>query len=137
MSNFRERASQEVNIDPTVAYNAKERMSNSKARLLLRQPFYGVLLSMIDFHAEGAIPTMATDGAKVYYNPEYVMGLTEDEVYGVLLHEISHCIYLHCTQKRRLNRAHHRWNVACDYAINLEIKDMGYALPGHILYMYY
>jgi predicted metal-dependent peptidase len=109
-------------------------MDDSRARLLLRQPFYGVLLSMMDFHPEVAIPTMATDGAKVYYSPEYVMGLTEDEVYGVLLHEVSHCIYLHCTQKRRMNRAHHRWNVACDYCINLEIKDMGFALPGEVLY---
>jgi len=134
MSTFRDKATgAEKEIDPTVLFKAQERMGNSRARLLLQQPFYGVLLSMIDFIPEGAIPTMATDGAKVYYSPEFVMELTDDEVYGVLLHEISHCIYLHCTQKRRLNRAHHRWNVACDYAINLEIKDMGYALPGKVL----
>jgi predicted metal-dependent peptidase len=121
-------------VDPTVLYNAKERMGNSKARLLLQQPFYGVLLSMIDFIPETTLPTMATDGFKVWYNPEYTMELTDDEVYGVLLHEISHCIYMHCTNKRRLNRAHKRWNFAIDYAVNLEIKDMGYALPGHALY---
>jgi len=134
MSTFKDQATgQEVQIDPTVLFKAKERVGNSRARLLLQQPFYGVLLSMMDFIPEGALPTMATDGAKVYYNPQFVMDLTEDEVYGVLLHEISHCIYMHCTPKRRLNRAHQRWNVACDYAINLEIKDMGYALPGNLL----
>jgi predicted metal-dependent peptidase len=134
MSTFRDRAvGQEAEIDPTVIHNAAERMGNSRARLLLQQPFYGVLLSMVDFLPEVAIPTMATDGVKVYYNPEFVMELTDDEVFGVILHEISHCIYLHCTQKRRLNRAHQRWNYACDYAVNLEIKDMGYALPSKIL----
>lgn len=134
MTTFRDRAlGPDQQIDPTVLHNAKERIGNSRARLLLQQPFYGVMLSMMDFIPEGALPTMATDGAKVYYNPIFVMELTEDEVYGVLLHEISHCIYQHCTQKRRLNRAHHRWNVACDYAINLEIKDMGYALPKDVL----
>jgi predicted metal-dependent peptidase len=131
MSTFRDAAlGKEVKVDEGTLFRAEERMSNSRARLLLQQPFYGVLLSMIDFIPEGAIPTMATDGSKIFYNPDFVMGLTDDEVYGVLLHEISHCVYMHCTAKRRLNRAHHRWNIAADYAINLEIKDMGYTLPS-------
>lgn len=134
MSDFKDAAmGQEKKVDPTVLFKAKEKIGNSRARLLLQQPFYGVMLSMTDFIQETAIDTMATDGSKVYYSPEFVMELTDDEVYGVLLHEISHCIYLHCTPKRRLNREHHRWNVAADYAINLEIKDMGYALPAKVL----
>lgn len=135
MSTFREQAvGEDKKVDPSVLYKAKERVGNSRARLLLQQPFYGVLLSMVDFVPETAIPTMATDGSKVFYNPNYVMDeLTDDEVFGVILHEISHCIYLHCTPKRRLNRAQHKWNVACDFAINLEIKGMGYALPQQVL----
>lgn len=121
-------------IDPTTEHKAKERMGNSRARLLLQQPFYGMLLSMADFVSEAVIPTMATDGKRIFYNADYVMGLNDDELYGVLLHEISHCIYLHCTSKRRLNRSQHRWNCACDYAINLEIKDMGYSLPSNVLH---
>lgn len=120
-------------IDPAVLHAANERLGASRARLLLQQPFYGVLLSMTDFVPEAVIPTMATDGTKVYFNPEYVKTLNDHELYGVLLHEISHCIYLHCTTKRRLNRAQHRWNVACDFAINLEIKGMGYSLPREVL----
>lgn len=134
MSVFRDQATGAAKeVDPTVLKKAEDRMGTSRARLLLQQPFYGVLLSMTDFVSEAVIDTMATDGTKVYYNPEYVLGLTDDEVYGVLLHEISHCIYLHCTTKRRLNREQHRWNVACDFAINLEIRDMGYTLPRGVL----
>jgi predicted metal-dependent peptidase len=120
-------------IDPAIKKAAEDRMGVSKTKLLLHQPFYGVLLSMTDFVQEDSIPTMATDGSKVFYNPEFTMKITDEEAQGVLLHEISHCIYLHCTQKRRLNRAHHRWNVATDYAINLEIKNMGYKLPQGVL----
>lgn len=120
-------------VDAATRKAAEEKMGISKARLLLQQPFYGVLLSMTDFVQESSIPTLATDGVKVYYNPEYVNNLPEDEVFGVLLHEISHCIYLHCTQKRRMNRGQHRWNVATDFAINLEIKNMGYKLPQGLL----
>lgn len=134
MSDFRDRLPVgDKEVDPTVLHNAKERMGTSRARLLLQQPFYGVLLSMTDFIPEAAIPTLATDGAKVFYNPEFVMSLNDDEIFGVLLHEISHCIYMHCTRKRRLNRENKRWNVACDFAINWEIKQMGYQLPDGLL----
>lgn len=134
MSDFRDNAKmQDHEVSPEVLEKAKDRMSKSRARLMLQQPFYGVLLSMIDFVPEPSLPTMATDGSKVYYSPEYALGLDEDETFGVLLHEISHCIYLHCTQKRRMNRESHRWNVASDFAINLEIKDMGYKLPRNVL----
>ncbi len=135
MSKFRDQSlGEEEDISPEIVSKAAMKMGNSRARLLLQQPFYGVLLSMVDFIPEKAIPTMATDGAKIYYNPRYVCeDLTDDEVFGVILHEISHCIYLHCTAKRRLNRAHKRWNFATDYAVNLEIKDLGYALPQNIL----
>jgi len=134
MSDFRDRLPVgDKEVDPTVLHNAKERMGTSRARLLLQQPFYGVLLSMTDFIPESVIPTMATDGARVFYNPEFVMSLNDEEVFGVLLHEISHCIYMHCTPKRRLNREHKRWNVAADFAINWEIKQMGYQLPDGLL----
>jgi len=134
MSKFRDNVQmQDKEISPEVLAKAKDRMSKSRARLMLQQPFYGMLLSMIDFIPEPTIPTMATDGARVFYSPEFAMELDDDEMFGVLLHEISHCIYLHCTQKRRMNRDHHRWNVAADYAINLEIKDMQYKLPRQVL----
>lgn len=134
MSDFRDQVKMgDAKTDPGVLARASDRMSKSRARLMLQQPFYGVLLSMIDFIPEAGLPTMATDGSRVYFNPEFTMSLTDDEVYGVLLHEISHCIYLHCTQKRRLNRDPHRWNVAADFAINLEIRSMGYTLPSSAL----
>ena len=125
---------QKSETDSAILYDAKNRIDNGRARLLLKQPFYGVILSMMDFHPESSIKTMATDGKRIYYSPKFVMDITNNEVHGVLLHEISHCIYLHCTQKRRLNREDHKWNIACDYAINLEIKDMGFSLPGNLLY---
>lgn len=134
MSDFRNVTKEkEHKIDPVVMNQAIKLMSEIKAKMLLKQPFYGMLLSMTDFIPETVIPTMATDGIRIYYNPEYVVGLSDEERNGVLLHEISHCVYLHCTPKRRMNREQQRWNVAADYAINLEIKDLGYSLPQGVL----
>lgn len=119
--------------DPTLLRQAIKKISNGRARLLLSQPFYGVLLSQIDFILDNNISTMATTGSKIYFNSKFVMDLTEDEVFGVLLHEIDHCIYMHCTTKRRMNRDHHLWNVATDFAVNLEIRDLGFVLPKDAL----
>lgn len=123
-------------IDPEIVRQAEKRLSTAKAKLLLKNPFYGVLLSMTNFIREDVIPTMATNGVNVYFNPKYVMELSDQEVNGVLLHEISHCIYMHCNPKRRMNREQHKWNVATDFAINIEIKGMNksdYQLPKQAL----
>ena len=116
--------SKEELVDPATVYRASEKVGKARALLLLQQPFYGVLLSMIDFIHEPSFPTMATDGTKVFYNAKFVEECTTDELFGVILHEISHCIYLHMSTDRTMNREAHRWNVATDYAINLEIRDM-------------
>jgi len=134
MSTFKEDVEQaKEKTDPSIVRLAEQHMGEIRARLLLKQPFYGVLLSMTNFIPEEVIPTMATDGLHIYYNPKYVIDLSEKERNGVILHEISHCIYLHCSPKRRLNRDRMRWNYASDYAINLEIKDLGYTLPKEVL----
>lgn len=134
MSDFKDNVKETgEEVDSAVRALAERQMSEIRAKLLLKQPFYGVLLSMTDFIPESVIPTMATDGVKVYYNPNFVTNLTEEERNGVLLHEISHCIYLHCSPERRLNRDKMRWNYASDYAINLEIKDLGHTLPKDVL----
>lgn len=136
MSDFRENAKgADKEIKPEILNKAKGQIDKTRAKLLLKQPFYGVLLSMADITRTTEVPTMATDGVKIFYNPEFVAKLSDAECNGVMLHEISHCIYLHCTPKRRLNRDRQRWNVACDYAINLEISSMGqqYELPKGVL----
>jgi len=116
-------------IDPAIVAEAEQKLSAARAKLLLKNPFFGVLLSMTDFVREDIIPTMATDGFRIFFNPEFVVKLNDAEIHGVCLHEICHCIYLHCSPKRRLNRESHKWNIATDYAINIEIKDMGNTLP--------
>jgi predicted metal-dependent peptidase len=72
--------------------------------------------------------TMATDGKNIYFYPEFVMGCTEEELQGVLVHEALHVVYEH--PLRRGNRHPKVWNIACDYVINAYLYwDLHLQLP--------
>lgn len=70
------------------------------------------------------IPTAATDGRAIWFNPYAYLKLTPGQQLSRLLHETWHPALLHLD--RLGNRDHHRWNAACDYFINLMLTDAGY-----------
>jgi predicted metal-dependent peptidase len=119
---------------------AQERLNKARANLLIHQPFYGVLLSMLDFVEDPELgkhsghKTMATNGKSIFFHPEFVAKIDDKELLGVLLHEINHCIYSHCDADRVGRRDFETWNCAADFAINYEIRAMGYTLPEPHLY---
>ena len=105
------------------------KMTRCRSRLLITQPFFGTLslhLRMVE-NAEPWNRTMATDGATLFFNPDFTMKLSEPETVGVIAHEILHCAYMHHT--RRQARDPRLWNIAADYAINLDLTDAGFKLP--------
>jgi len=76
--------------------------------------------------------TIGTDVRALYYNPEYIRDLTLDQTQFVLAHEALHCALSHFA--RRQHRVKHRWDIACDLAINpLLIKDGLKPPPGVLL----
>lgn len=113
--------------------SAADAVSRAATRLALEQPFFGTLLAMTDLVADEGIPTLATNGERLYYNPEFLKGLSSLEAEGALVHELMHIIYLHCDPSRRGGRQARAWNAAGDYAINQELKDSGFHLPKDVL----
>jgi len=109
--------------------------------LLVSQPFYGCLALMLKLvevpdppaPAESWCPTMAVDGVHLYYSPKFTLGLSEQELTGVVAHEVSHCSYQHMT--RRGQRDPMIWNIAGDFVINSDLKKAGFNLPGTPLTM--
>lgn len=108
---------------------ASSKLSSALTRLAFDQPFFGTLLAMTPLIAQPAVPTLATNGVKILYNPGFLEGLTGEEVVSVLAHELLHICYLHCDTTRRGGRHSHKWNVACDFAINQELAQWGFSLP--------
>jgi len=107
------------------------RIQKARTTLLLDHPFFGSLLFRLKGRELRSIPTMATDGVSLYFNPEFVDTLNSATLAGVLAHEVMHPALQH--HLRRSNRDPRRWNEACDYAINPLLLDAGLSLPTGVL----
>ncbi len=110
---------------------AAERIRKSRTALLLDHPFFGSLLFRLKSEECSSIPTMATNGVVLRYNPAFVDTLNAATLAGVLTHEVMHPALQHHT--RRSKRDPVRWNEACDYAINPLLLDAGLSLPDDVL----
>ena len=68
--------------------------------------------------------TARTDGVNAEYGEQFIAGLTDAELMGLVLHEKMHCAFKHLSTWRGLyNDDPELANIACDYVINLPIND--------------
>ena len=111
----------------SIEMESTERVLKARAELIQARRFYGVLLSNVEPVLSRKFPTMATDGRRHYFNPEFVATLTQVELLGVQAHESEHDARHHGT--RRNGRDPKKWNEATDYAINIDLVDEGFVLP--------
>ncbi len=111
----------------------ENKLAAARTRLILDKPFLGALVLRLPLVMADPdwCTTTATDARKFYYNPEYIEQLTLSETQFTLAHEALHCALSHFA--RREHRIKHRWDIACDYAINpLLMKDGLDAPPGSL-----
>jgi len=97
---------------------AETKLAAARTRLILEKPFLGALVLRLPMNAAKPewCPTTATDARAFYYNPEYIGQLSLDETQFMLAHEALHCALSHFARRR--HRVRHKWDLACDYAIN-------------------
>ena len=100
-----------------------------KAKItLMRNPMFalwsGILMvgrtSVVD-----NMPTACTNGRDEKYGRKFVADLKDNELNFVVLHENLHKAFRHLTTWKKLHDEDHRLaNAACDYVINLKLKDL-------------
>lgn len=105
------------------------KLSAARTRLILERPFIGALVMDLLLTPADArrCPTVATDARALYFNPDYIAGLTLAETQFLLAHEALHCALAHFA--RRSHRIRKRWDVACDHAVNLILIQDGMRPP--------
>jgi predicted metal-dependent peptidase len=117
--------------------NASDALSASILHLQTRSPFWATLALFAERRITEAVPTAATDGRRLYFNPNFVATLTQRQLDGLLVHELLHAALLHAA--RRKGRQPTRWNWAADYVVNamimeedhLELPDGGLHDPAY------
>lgn len=113
--------------------NAAHKIDRARTALIMSQPFWGTLSLYLEpiEDSEIAQGTMATDGKRLVWCPDFVDALSAKELEGVVAHEVSHCALKH--PLRRGKRDPELWNVACDYVINRDLIKAGFTLPKGVL----
>ena len=106
---------------------AEDRILKSHIALMQdkRTLAYSGIIMVGKTEIRGDIDTAATNGRDVFYGREFVDGLTDQEIRGLVLHEAKHKLYQHFFIWQKLFEEDHQLaNAACDFVINLEILDI-------------
>jgi len=103
------------------------RLDLSYSKLGLREPFIAAVMTRVKREVTEAVPTAATNGTVVKYNPQFMDKWNDEQLFGLTLHESLHVVLMHMW--RRDGRDPSLWNYANDAIINAYIRSRGYQLP--------
>lgn len=113
------------------ANTAHTKMIKARADLVLEHPFFGSLALRMTLREDATCETAWSDGKTLAYNPLYVNMLPMPKLKGLVGHVVMHPACRH--HIRRKGRDPKRWNMACDYAINWILIEVGLELPDGYL----
>ncbi len=99
----------------------EKRLSKAKTSLVLEHPFIGNIALNMPFEVTTEVPTAATNGKMVKFNPDFCEKLSDEELKFLVAHECMHPMLEH--PFRRGERDIRRWNKAGDYVINQLLVD--------------
>ena len=96
----------------------EDKLVAARTWLIIDKPFLGALVLRLPLVQADPkwCKTTATDARSFYYNRAYIDSLSFEQAKFVLAHEALHCALSHFA--RREHRDKHRWDLACDFAVN-------------------
>lgn len=115
----------------TNLFSTKKKLRLAISRFIRSEPFFASMLLSTNNIISLRVPTAATSGTEIFYNPNFVANLTVEETKALVAHELMHDAFLHSVRLRKKHPL--AWNVACDYVINLELNSAGFQLPKGFL----
>ena len=109
------------------------RISKAKTGLILEHPFVGTIALNMATEISERVPTAATNGKRIIYNPKFVESLSDEEVKFLVAHECFHPMLEHIYRLKGRNAR--KWNKAGDYVINKLLTDekIGKFIQGGLL----
>ncbi len=112
--------------------DARDRVDQAIARLLMQYPFWGALILGLEVEESDRFQTMVTNGVHLFYNAEYVLQQDREILCTDVAHKAGHKAF--GDSFRRGDRDPKIWNAACDFRINYFLKNSGIKLGHDFLY---
>lgn len=107
---------------------AEERITRALADLQKAQPFFAHLAMGLQPKNTPSISSAGVDAkGRMYYNEDFVMKQSIDEVMGLICHEVLHVALIH--MQRIGDRNHLISNVSQDVVVNYAVARAGLKLP--------
>lgn len=103
--------------------NLEKKLAKAKTALILEHPFIGSIAMNMPFRLSEDVPTAATNGKEVVFNPDFISDKSDEEIKFLVAHECMHPMLEH--NFRRGERDPYKWNMAGDYVINKLLVDEG------------
>lgn len=88
-------------------------------------PHFGGLITSLQFVYTYKVDTQATDGFRVFVNPEFTDSLDHTGKVFVMAHELMHCLLNHLRRGKKIDAMNQKGNIAADYEVNQTLVDMG------------
>lgn len=105
-----------------------KRLQGALLRIRGDHPFFGTLALFADFRVNDDVPTAATDGRVLWFNPAFVEKQDPSQLCGLVAHELLHAALQHVHRRRERDAT--LWNIAADIVVNGMIRsDTTYHLP--------
>lgn len=105
----------------------ERRLKKIKISLMRNQKFafWGSIMMIGKTEVRAGFPSACTNGRDEIYGAEFMDGLDDKELAFVVLHENMHKAYRHLfTWKKLWDIDKQLANAACDYVINIQLKDL-------------
>ena len=102
----------------------KVKIQESRARLLTKNPFFGLLLMYVRFIAVPDMKKMSTNGRCIFFEPSFVEKLYSNELDYILCHQIMHIICGDIWREEDL--AGDSYHYACDIHVNSLLEKAGF-----------
>ena len=103
-------------------------LSKAKLQVFYKKgaAFLSSIICNTEFVWSEDIPTAATDGTKIYWNPRFFYSIPTPERVFVIVHEVWHIAFQHCLRLNGRDPKIH--NIAADYVINNKLLAETYSV---------
>lgn len=117
-----------MQLEPQERKELEGQLSKAKIELMAKPDtafFVSICMGLV--HLFAPVGTACTNGRWIKYDPEFWQKQSRSQQVGLMLHKLLHVAFNHMDRLKERDAS--RWNVACDYVINLMIIDRGFQLP--------